>query len=69
MIIGSCPHCDAGVMTPLANVPLPVFSKEICENCKKEYWLKHSRYDAKAYTEKPKECGELIKKGLGNGGN
>ena len=65
MIIGSCPHCDAPTMTPIAPLPLPCFSKEVCEHCKKEYWLKHSRIDPIAYTEKPKECGEKIVKESG----
>lgn len=49
MIMGQCPYCDSSIMTPLAPDPLPRFSKEICDTCKKEYWLKHSRYDPIAY--------------------
>jgi hypothetical protein len=48
MITGECPYCDAVVMTPIAD-QCPAFSKETCPECKKEYWLKHSRVDPKAY--------------------
>lgn len=47
-------------MTLIAPVKLPCFSKEICESCGKEYWLKHSRVNPEAYTEKPSEVGKLI---------
>lgn len=54
MIFGSCPHCDAATINYLApDHLLPCFSKEKCEGCEKEYWLKHSRIDPVAYAEKP----------------
>ena len=58
MIIGECPHCDAHVMTPMAE--RLCFSEETCDGCGKTYWLKHSRLDPIAYPDKPKECGERI---------
>lgn len=46
MIIGECPYCDEIVVNGLAEgVGLPVVSKETCEHCGKEYWLRHSRLD------------------------
>lgn len=48
MIIGECPYCDQIVTTECAEV-CPAFSKETCPHCGKEYWLKHSRIDPKAY--------------------
>lgn len=37
MIMGSCPHCDNFVSKPIDNLPLPVFSRELCLNCNKYY--------------------------------
>lgn len=48
MIIGECPSCNGLNMTPCADV-CPVFSRETCEECGGQYWLKHSRWDPKAY--------------------
>ena len=58
MIMGECPHCGEYVSTPMG--PAPCYSKEICPHCKKEYWLKHSRIQSIAYTDKPKEVGKKI---------
>ena len=48
MIIGDCPYCDNTIMTYIG--PVGAWSKETCGNCKKEYWLQHSRIDPTAYT-------------------
>lgn len=58
MIMGDCPHCDRFVSTHIGQAAC--FSKEVCPHCKKEYWLRHSRFDPEAYQEKPKEVGKLI---------
>lgn len=58
MIFGECPHCDKPVSTPIG--PAPCFSKERCHHCQKDYWLKHSRLNPEAYTEKPKEAGDKL---------
>ncbi len=47
MIIGGCPYCENTNMTPIG--PVGAWSKETCDNCKKEYWLKHSRLEPIAY--------------------
>jgi len=51
MIFGDCPYddCNAPVSTACAD-KCPAFSKETCETCGREYWLKHSRIDPVAYT-------------------
>lgn len=50
MIFGDCPYCGESVTNCLAEgVSLPIFTKERCERCKNEYWLKHSRIDPEAY--------------------
>lgn len=51
MIIGECPYdgCSGFHMVPIAPNP-PQFSKETCEECHREYWLRHSRIDPAAYT-------------------
>ena len=51
MILGDCPHCGEHVMTPIG--PAPCWSEETCDECGKTYWLKHSRLDPVAVTEKP----------------
>ena len=56
MIFGECPHCDGFVINPIG--PAPCWSKNTCEHCGKEYWLKHSRLDPEAFTEKPEEVDE-----------
>jgi hypothetical protein len=66
VIIGSCPHCDAPTMTPIG--PTPCYSKETCDSCNKEYWLKHSRLNPEAYTEKPKKVGKKLTDSLGQQG-
>lgn len=48
MIIGDCPYCEHTNMTPIG--PIGAWSKEICGDCKKEYWLQHSRFDPMAYS-------------------
>jgi rRNA maturation protein Nop10 len=49
MIMGGCPYCDASVMTGVGNPPC--WSKEVCPECGKTYWLKHSRFDPEAWTQ------------------
>jgi hypothetical protein len=50
MIIGPCPYeCGESHMIPCAP-KCPAFSKETCEGCGKQYWLKHSRIAPEAYT-------------------
>jgi hypothetical protein len=49
MIIGECPYCEKQMMTPISNAPC--FTKEECSHCKKQSWLKHSRFDPVRYTQ------------------
>lgn len=51
MIIGPCPYenCTGSHMVPIAP-KCPVFSKEICEECGREYWLYHSRFIPESLT-------------------
>ncbi len=51
MIMGACPYCDAGMMNPIADLPLPKFQKLITECCGKTIWLRHSRVDPQAFTD------------------
>lgn len=61
MIFGECPHCNKTIINYLAPI-VPCYTKEVCEHCQKEYWLKHSRIDPTAYAEKPADCGTKIKR-------
>jgi hypothetical protein len=49
MIIGPCPYCDAPSMIPIAP-KTPAFSKEECDNCGKEFWLLHSKWNPEKFT-------------------
>lgn len=62
MIFGGCPHCNKYVSRPIAqnNIPLPCYSKELCEHCGKDYWIKHSRISPEFYAEKPTNIGDKI---------
>lgn len=49
VIFGECPYCDSAVANHLAEgVALPVVSRETCEDCGRDYWLRHSRLDPEA---------------------
>lgn len=61
MIVGECPYCDGTNMTPIAD-RCPAFSKEKCQHCHKEYWLKHSRIDPIAYPLEDVEADEVTRK-------
>ncbi len=50
MIFGTCPNCDANVSNALPS-PSGVWAKIKCEECKKFYWLYHSRIQSFAITE------------------
>jgi hypothetical protein len=49
MIIGGCPYCDHAHMVPIA-AQCPAYRPEVCEECGKKYWIRHSRIDPEAYT-------------------
>ena len=59
-IIGECPHDDCrhtewrllpeNYEQPIDR-PLPLFSKETCDGCKRTLWVYYSRIDPKVYTE------------------
>ena len=51
MITSECPYddCKGYHMIPIAP-RCPAFSKETCEDCGREYWMKHSRIDPEAMT-------------------
>jgi len=49
MQIGECPYCDYLDMWPMPQ-NTPCAGKYICEGCKKEIWLWHSRINPMAYT-------------------
>lgn len=52
MIIGDCPYegCSGAHMIPCAP-KCPAFSRQVCEECGRPFWLLHSRVDPKAFTE------------------
>jgi hypothetical protein len=51
MITGPCPYdgCTGVHMIPIAP-KCPAFSKEICDECGREYWLYHSRVLPEVFT-------------------
>ena len=60
MIFGECPYCDEMISTPIADT-CPAMSKETCDSCGKQYWLKHSRLNPVAYPMEEIEVNEETK--------
>jgi hypothetical protein len=51
LIIGECPYEDCCHVHGVSIADhCPAVSRETCEGCGREYWLYHSRINARAYT-------------------
>jgi len=51
MILGDCPHCGAFMMNHFFRPG--VVTKHECDECGESVWIRHSRIDPEAYSEKP----------------